>query len=188
MNQRVRMVSPSNHRLAIAPIIQEGMPSSNFMKAEYLDMAVRMASAGSQPLRSTIRHSRQFLRGVTDFDNNGNYAWKKGEYAKNCYEFSENAWPHRELKNYNKVLHGEHIIPLKMVFDRWLELIDAGYSPEKQRSFLERHLIVVWITIAEQQRIDRELGLRTKMPEGWGWGDDTHARLRVAGIKPMTRM
>ena len=168
-------------------MIQDGGPSSNFMKAEYLDMAVRMASAGSQPLRSTIRHSRQFLRGVTDFDDHGNYAWKKGEYAKNCYEFSENAWPHRELKNYNKVLHGEHIIPLKMVFDRWLELIDSGYSPEEQRSFLERHLIVVWITIAEQQRIDRELGLRTKMPEGWDWGDDTHARLRVAGIKPMTR-
>ena len=179
------MASPPNHSLAITPMIQEGGPSSNFMKAEYLDMAVRMASAGSQPLRKTIRHSRQFLRGVTDFDNHGNYAWKKGEYAKNCYEFSENAWPHRELKNYNKVLHGEHIIPLKMVFDRWLELIDAGYSPEKQRSFLERHLIVVWITIAEQERIDRELGLRTKMPEGWDWGNDTHARLRVAGIKPM---
>ena len=169
-------------------MIQDGEPSSNFMKAEYLDMAVRMASGGSQPLRETIRHSRQFLRGVTDFDNHGNYAWKKGEYAKNSYEFSENAWPHRELKNYNKVLHGEHIIPLKMVFDRWLELIDAGYSLEQQRSFLERHLIVVWITIAEQQRLDRELGLRTKMPEGWSWGDDTHTRLRVAGINPMRRM
>ena len=152
------------------------------MKSEYLDMAVRMASDGSEPLRRTIRHSRQFLRGVTDFDNYGNYAWKKGKFAGECYDFSKMAWPHRELNNYNKVLHGEHIIPLKMVFERWLELIDYGYTLEQQRSFLEKHLIVIWITIEEQKRLDSEMGLRTKMPEGWKWGEDTHARLSAAGI------
>jgi hypothetical protein len=157
------------------------------MKSEYLDMAVRMASGGSKPLRRTIRHSRQFLRGVTDFDNHGNYAWKKGKYAKECYDFSKMGWPHRELNNYNKVLHGEHIIPLKMVFERWLELIDSGYTLEQQRSFLEQHLIVVWITIEEQKRLDYEMGLRTKMPEGWRWGDDTHARLSAAGITTTNR-
>ena len=53
------------------------------MKSEYLDMAVRMASDGSEPLKRTIRHSRQFLRGVTDFDNYGNYAWKRVNLQKN---------------------------------------------------------------------------------------------------------
>ena len=89
---------------------------------------------------------------------------------------------HKHLKDYNKVLHGEHIIPLSMVFKRWLELIDEGVSAEQQRDFLEHHLEVVWITVAEQQKLDRELKLKSKMPEGWTWNDSKYARLNHADI------
>ena len=43
------------------------------MRQTYLDMAVKMAELGSESLQATYRHSRQFLRGVTDFDDEGNY-------------------------------------------------------------------------------------------------------------------
>ena len=38
------------------------------MRQTYLDMAIKMAELGSVSLQATYRHSRQFLRGVTDFD------------------------------------------------------------------------------------------------------------------------
>jgi hypothetical protein len=69
-----------------------------------------------------------------------------------------------------------------MVFKRWLELIDEGVSPEDQRAFLEHHLEVVWITVAEQQKLDRELKLKAKMPEEWTWEDSKYARLNFAEI------
>src|SRR5210317_516723 len=109
------------------------------MRQTYLDTAIKMAELGSEALQATYRHSRQFLRGVTDFDDEGNYAWKKGAYAASAYRFSKKAAPHKHLKDYNKVLHGEHVIPLSMVFKRWLKLIDEGVSPEGQRAFLEHH-------------------------------------------------
>jgi len=152
------------------------------MRQTYLDMAIKMAELGSEALQVTYRHSRQFLRGVTDFDDKGNYAWKKGAYAASAYRFSEKAAPHKHLKDYNKVLHGEHVIPLSMVFKRWLELIDEGVSPDDQRAFLEHHLEVVWITVGEQQKLDRELKLKSKMPEDWTWEDSKYARLNHAEI------
>jgi hypothetical protein len=152
------------------------------MRQTYLDMAIKMAELGSDALKATYRHSRQFLRGVTDFDDHGNYAWKRGAYASSAYRFSEKAAPHKHLKDYNKVLHGEHVIPLSMVFNRWLELIDEAVSPEDQRAFLEHHLEVVWITVAEQQKLDRELKLKSKMPDGWEWGHSKYARLESAEI------
>ena len=152
------------------------------MREIYLNMAIKMAELGSEDLQATYRQSRQFLRGATDFDDEGNYAWKKGAYAASAYRFSQKAAPHKHLKDYNKVLHGEHVIPLSMVFKRWLELIDEGVSPEDQRAFLEHHLEVVWITVAEQQILDRELKLKSKMPGGWTWNDGKYARLEHAGI------
>jgi hypothetical protein len=38
------------------------------MRQTYLDMAIKMAELGSESLQAMYRHSRQFLRGVTDFD------------------------------------------------------------------------------------------------------------------------
>ncbi|MGB0378464.1 MAG: hypothetical protein ACPGGE_06535 [Poseidonia sp.] len=71
---------------------------------------------------------------MTDFDDEGNYAWKKGAYAASAYRYSEKAAPHKHLKDYNKVLQGEHVIPLSMVFKRWLEIVDEGAPTEDQPS------------------------------------------------------
>ena len=67
--------------------------------------------------------------------------------------------------DYNKVLHGEHVIPLSIVFKRWLELIDEGVSSEDQRSFLEHHLERI---AGRAAKLDWELKLKSKMPEDGG--------------------
>jgi len=73
------------------------------MRQTYLDIAIKMAELGSDALQATYRHSRQFLRGVTDLDHGGNYPWKKGAYAASAYKFSEKAAPYKHLEDYNKV-------------------------------------------------------------------------------------
>ena len=153
------------------------------MRERYLDIAIKMSELSAPHLRATHRHSRKFLREVTDFDKEGNYAWKRRDYASETYQFSEKAHPSRHLKDYSGILHGEHVIPLKLVFEKWVEMVENGETPESQRHFLDNHLIVVWITMEEQQRVDRELKLRTKMPKGWTWNEDKFARLTVANIK-----
>ena len=44
------------------------------MRQTYLDMVMKMAELGSDSLQATYRHPRQFLRGVTDFDDHGGRA------------------------------------------------------------------------------------------------------------------
>ena len=59
---------------------------------------IKMAELGSEALQATYRHSRQFLRGVTDFDDEGNYAWKRGAYAASAYQFSKKAAPKHNIR------------------------------------------------------------------------------------------
>lgn len=47
----------------------------------------------------------------------------------------------------------------------------------------DQHLEMVWITVAEQQKLDRELKLKSKMPEGWTWDDSKYARLDHADVE-----
>ena len=67
-------------------------------------MAIKMAELGSEDLQATYRHSRQFLRGATDFDDEGNYAWKKGAYAASAYRFSKKA-AHLALDDIRESVH-----------------------------------------------------------------------------------
>lgn len=51
---------------------------------------------------------------------------------------------------------------------------------------LRRHLRVVMISKAERYRIDFELGLKVRMPDGWSFEDDgadPFARLKAAGVE-----
>ena len=146
-------------------------------------MAARFATAGPEALELTKRHSRQFLRGITDFDSDGNYAWKDPRYAPHTYQFSRAAWVHRDADTYRDLLHGEHVIPVTIVFQRLIRLVEEGASEEELMDFLEESLIVVWVTVQERKMMDGELGLSRSMPTGWDWGDDPYSRLVAARIE-----
>ena len=151
------------------------------MRETYLDLAIHMARFGSDALDITYRHTKQWLRGITDYDQMGNYAWKKGKFAANSYQFSSAAWPNRHLPNYKGVLHGEHVVPVHKVAKEWIEMVRNSRSEKEQRAFLDQNMVVVWITIAEKDRIGAAK-LTTKMPKQWQWGDDIYARLKEVGI------
>jgi hypothetical protein len=48
---------------------------------------------------------------------------------------------------------------------------------------IKNNLAIVLITNEEADKLDNELDMQTSMPEGWKFGDDIFARLKVAGIE-----
>ena len=75
----------------------------------------------------------------------------------------------------------EHLVPLSRIRDECHRLFEEGLGVESAASFIERHMKVAYITRDERERLDFELGLKSKMPEGWTPGDYM-ARLAAAGI------
>lgn len=80
----------------------------------------------------------------------------------------------------------EHVVPFKVLRDRCNEYFDKGRRAEDVAPFIETHLKVAFITMDERDRLDFELGLRDRMPDGWQEGD-VMARLRMAGIVLATK-
>ena len=81
--------------------------------------------------------------------------------------------------------HREHVVPLLAIYNRCEEMFAAGQSLAEVSEFLRKHVMIVWISKTEQQRIDHQLGLKSKMPEGWSFDDDgadVFARLRLGGV------
>jgi len=79
----------------------------------------------------------------------------------------------------------EHVVPLALLRDRYLQMFEEGKNIEEVAEFLRRHVKIVRITREEQQRLDHELGLKTRMPDGWLFDDvnaDIYHRLGVCGI------
>src|SRR5437763_484732 len=74
----------------------------------------------------------------------------------------------------------EHVVPLKVIYDRCEAMFDAGAAVDEVAAFIGKHLCVVHITEEEAQRLDRVLGLKQRMPDGWKFGDDVFARLKAA--------
>jgi hypothetical protein len=48
---------------------------------------------------------------------------------------------------------------------------------------IKNNLAIVLITNEEAVKLDNELDMQTSMPEGWKFGDDIFARLKVASIE-----
>jgi len=77
----------------------------------------------------------------------------------------------------------EHIVPCSLMRDECIKLFDAGYSVEGVTHEIMKHLRIVRIHSDEAKYIDHELGLKTRMPDGWTFGkDDPLARLRAGNI------
>ncbi|MCF8177117.1 MAG: hypothetical protein K9J74_01285 [Sulfuritalea sp.] len=78
----------------------------------------------------------------------------------------------------------EHVIPRLMIYDRCLEMYENQTSIGDVAKFIRRHLIIVHISRDEQNLIDKTLGLKTRMPDGWEFEkSDIYARLKIGGIE-----
>jgi hypothetical protein len=77
----------------------------------------------------------------------------------------------------------EHVVPCVLVHNEAYEMTKAGASMAEVAQMIKQHLAIVLITNEEAELLDYELGLQTTMPEGWEFGQDVFARLKVAGIQ-----
>lgn len=76
----------------------------------------------------------------------------------------------------------EHLVPLSFIRDYCFSIFEQGGGINEAAEFIDTHLKIVYISPAERQKLDFELGLKGKMPESWEPGDYL-ARLNAAGIK-----
>jgi hypothetical protein len=76
----------------------------------------------------------------------------------------------------------EHVVPCIMIHNEAIRMFVAGESVVDVAQMIAENLAIVRITKDEAYKLDVELGLRTKMPTDWKFGDNIFARLDSAGI------
>lgn len=87
-------------------------------------------------------------------------------------------------KSVNGGEYREHIVPKVLLRDECLKMYDRGATLEAVKLMLNRYLWIVEITKEEASQLDNNHGLKTKMPDGWVFGEgDPLARLKFAGIE-----
>lgn len=77
----------------------------------------------------------------------------------------------------------EHIVPCILIYNRAINMTLEGKPTTEIAQMIKTHLGIVLITNEEAEKIDNELDLQTVMPDGWEFGHDVFARLKVAGIE-----
>ncbi len=73
-------------------------------------------------------------------------------------------------------------MPLALIRDQVKKMFEEKKNVEDVAGILQRYFRVVEISKEEQHKIDFTLKLKTRMPDGWKWGDGPDARLTEAGI------
>jgi len=83
--------------------------------------------------------------------------------------------------------HGrrEHVVPRKVIVDECHRMLVQGVDDARIAAFIIEHVKIVIISDEECLRLDRTLGLRQRMPDGWTPGENVYARLDAAGIEWM---
>lgn len=77
----------------------------------------------------------------------------------------------------------EHIVPNSLIITHSYEMFNNGYLVRDVAKMIEKNLVIIRISKEEQKKLDVELKLKTKMPDGWEFGDNPFKRLDIAGIK-----
>ena len=77
----------------------------------------------------------------------------------------------------------EHIVPCILIYNQAVIMTMEKRSVTEIAQMIKNNLAIVLITNEEADKLDNELDMQTSMPEGWQFGDDVFARLKVAGIK-----
>ena len=82
--------------------------------------------------------------------------------------------------------YNEHVVPRVMLCEACHNMLSVDHSDESLITiamFLKKYLKVVQITKDEQMRLDFDLKLKQKMPDGWTYDTgNVFARLDAAGI------
>lgn len=82
----------------------------------------------------------------------------------------------------------EHVVPRVLICEECHRMFERDSSDEALHSvarFIGKFLKVVLITQEEQRRLDYELGLKQRMPDGWTFETGSvFARLEAACIRP----
>lgn len=77
----------------------------------------------------------------------------------------------------------EHVVPCVIIIDHCISLFEINTSLEEVANEIRRLLKIAKITREEAAKIDKELKLKTRMPNGWDvWTGSVLARLEVANI------
>ena len=76
----------------------------------------------------------------------------------------------------------EHAVPLRTLFDL---LMECRESKKDIEASIKKFFFVTWVTDEEDSRLN-QLGLRSKMPDGWNPEASPHARYHAAGIEVLT--
>lgn len=87
------------------------------------------------------------------------------------------------VKRTKENTYREHIVPCILIYNQAITMTLEKRSVTEVAQMIKNNLAIVLITNEEADRLDGELDLQTSMPEGWNFGDDVFARLKVAGIK-----
>ena len=72
----------------------------------------------------------------------------------------------------------EHAVPLRILFDL---LFECKEDEERIEQTIKKFFFITWVTDEEDYKLN-QLGLRSKMPEGWSSSMSPHARYEAAGI------
>ena len=87
------------------------------------------------------------------------------------------------VKRTKENTYREHIVPCILIYNQAITMTLEKRSVTEVAQMIKNNLAIVLITNEEADRLDGELDLQTSMPEGWNFGDDVFARLKVAGIE-----
>lgn len=77
----------------------------------------------------------------------------------------------------------EHIVPCIMIYNQAVTMTMEKRPVTEIAQMIKNNLAIVLITNEEADKLDNELDMQTSMPEGWEFGQDIFARLKVAGIE-----
>jgi len=77
----------------------------------------------------------------------------------------------------------EHIVPCILIYNQAVTMTMEKRPVTEVAQMIKNNLAIVLITNEEADKLDNELDMQTSMPEGWKFGDDIFARLKVAGIE-----
>ena len=166
----------------------------NEKREAHIRVVVAMTKAGVEDLILTKDKTAYFLRGIIDYAENGRHTNLDVRWAPSTYKYSKKAASFKHEKSAyqkrsdktqkDKKLHAEHVIPNSMIFNKLVEMVREGKSDIDITNFLRNSCEIVVITKSEMTLLDgKGSGLKTKMPEGWNWGDDPYARLSYVGIE-----
>jgi hypothetical protein len=87
------------------------------------------------------------------------------------------------VKRTKENTYREHIVPCIMIYNQAVTMTMEKCPITEVAQMIKTNLAIVLITNEEADKLDNELDMQTSMPEGWEFGNDVFARLKVAGIK-----